>query len=114
MPTILLETRGARSGRLRQAVLGFLEEPPDAWLIIALKGGAAGNPAWLHNLAHDRDATIQFADRRRVQIRAETLEGSELESAWRRIEVEAHQYSDYRTRTDREISVVRLRRRQDA
>jgi len=71
-------------------------------------------PGWLHNLAHDPDATIELAGGDRIPVRAETLEGPELEAAWRRIGTESAQYADYRTKTDREIAVIRLRRRQDA
>ena len=79
--------------------------------IIASTGGASWNPAWLHNLAKDPDATIEFGDGRRSPVRAESLDGADLEAAWKRIEAEATQYADYRTKTDREITVVRLRER---
>ena len=111
LPTLILETSGAKSGRRRQAVLGYLDDPPDARLVIASMGGATYNPGWLHNLARDPDATIELQDRQRIAVRAETLEGDEFEAAWRRIEGRSRQYAAYRTQTDREIAVVRLRRR---
>ena len=111
MPTLILETRGARSGQTRQAIVGYLAEPPDAWLVIASSGAATWNPSWLHNLAKDPDATLDFGDGRRVDVRAESVEGSDLDAAWRRIEAEAKPYSDYRTKTDRQIAVLRLRER---
>ena len=114
IPTLILETRGAQSGQTRQAVLGYLAEPPDAWLVMASTGGASWNPAWLHNLAKDPDAVIDLGDSTRIDVRAETVAGADLEAAWRRIEVEAPQYAGYRTKTDREIPVVRLRRRATA
>ena len=114
IPALILETRGARSGRVRQAVLGYFGEPPDAWLIVASMGGATYNPGWLHNLAHDPDATIELAGGQRIPVLAESLEGPELEAAWQRIAAESRQYADYRPKTDREIAVIRLRRRADA
>jgi deazaflavin-dependent oxidoreductase (nitroreductase family) len=114
MSTLILETRGAKTGQTRQAVLGYLPEPPDAWLIIGSAGGANWNPAWLHNLAKDPEATIDFGDGRRVAVRAETVEGPDLDAAWKRIEAEAKPYSDYRAKTDRQIPVVRLRDRSTA
>ena len=45
VPGLLLETTGATSGQSRQAVLGYLEDGPDAWLVIASVLGAARNPA---------------------------------------------------------------------
>ena len=109
--SLLLETVGARSGEPRRAVLGYLAEGDDAWLVIAALAGAARHPAWFHNLAHDPDATIQFDDGRRVDVRAETLEGADLDAAWERIGRDAHEFVGYRSKTDREIPVVRLRRR---
>jgi deazaflavin-dependent oxidoreductase (nitroreductase family) len=109
--TLMLESVGAKSGQLRRAVLGFLPDSSDAWLVIASLAGTARNPAWLHNLAAQPDATIQFEDGRRVDVRADTLEGTDLAAAWRRLEREAPEYPKYRTKTDREIAIVRLRRR---
>jgi deazaflavin-dependent oxidoreductase (nitroreductase family) len=111
MPVLLLVTTGARSRRLRQTTLGYLAEPPDAWLVIASTGGSSWNPGWLYNLANEPDAVIELGDGRRVDVRAETLAGPDLEAAWRRIEAEAPQYAAYRSKTDREIQVVRLRER---
>ena len=111
MPVMVLHTKGAKSGQDRQVAIGYIEESPDAWLIIASTGGASWNPAWLHNLAKDPDAAIEFTGGRRVEVRAESLEGADLAAAWERIAAEAPQYAAYRTKTDREIAVVRLRER---
>jgi deazaflavin-dependent oxidoreductase (nitroreductase family) len=108
--TFLLETTGAKSGDAREALLGFIEESRDSWLVIASAIGAARHPAWLHNLASRPEATIEFADERRVPVIAETLEGDDLERAWERIALDAPEYVRYRAKTDRDIPVVRLRR----
>ena len=109
--TLLLETVGARSGRPRSATLGYVAEGDDAWLVIASLAGTARNPGWLHNLAAQPDAAIQFVDGRRFSVRAETLEGAELTAAWERLQRDAPEYPKYRSKTDREIAIVRLRRR---
>src|SRR5215203_187923 len=106
----LLETTGAKSGRVRQAVLGYIEENPDSWLVIASAIGAARHPAWVHNLASRPEATVRFGDGRRVPVVAQSLDGDELDRAWERIAVEAPEYVKYRAKTDRDIPVVRLRR----
>ena len=108
--TLLLETTGAKSGQMRQAVLGYLPYGDDAWIVIAALAGAARNPGWLHNLGAHPDATAQFADGRRFDVRAETLAGPELEAAWERLAREAPEFPKYRGKTDREIAIVRLRR----
>jgi deazaflavin-dependent oxidoreductase (nitroreductase family) len=107
---LVLHTTGARSGQPRTAMLGYLEEP-DAWLVIASLAGAARHPAWFHNLASHPEAVIELADGSRNPVRAETVEGTDLEEAWARIAVEAPVFTGYRTKTDREIPVIRLRRR---
>lgn len=109
--TLMLETTGARSGKARQAILGYLPEGDEAWLVIAALAGAARNPAWLHNLGANPDAVIRLPDGERVDVRAETLAGDDLEAAWKRLEVDAPEFPRYRTKTDREIAIVRLRRR---
>jgi deazaflavin-dependent oxidoreductase (nitroreductase family) len=108
---LLLETLGAKSGKPRQAVLGYIDEGDGSWLVIASSAGAAWHPAWLYNLANQPEATIEFDDGRRVPVRAETLEGAQLEAAWARIATDAPEYVKYRSKTDRDIPVLRLRRR---
>jgi deazaflavin-dependent oxidoreductase (nitroreductase family) len=109
--TLMLETVGAKTGQVRQSILGFLPEGDDAWLVIASLAGTARNPAWLHNLAAQSEATVQLDDGRRIGVRAETLEGPDLAAAWQRLEEEAPEYPKYRTKTDREVAIVRLRTR---
>ncbi len=112
IPTLLLETRGAKSGKVRHAILGYLEEGPDAWLVIASIGGAARQPGWLHNLAHQPRATAEFFGGHRVQVEASTLAGADREAAWKGLATEAPEYAKYLAKTDREIPVIRLRRHQ--
>jgi deazaflavin-dependent oxidoreductase (nitroreductase family) len=107
----MLESMGAKTGQLRQSILGFLPDGDDAWLVIASLAGTARNPAWLHNLSAQPEATIQLGDGRRIGVHAETLEGAELAAAWQRLEREAPEYPKYRTKTDREVATVRLRSR---
>ena len=109
IPALLLETTGARSGERRSAVVGYLEDGPDAWLIVASLAGAARHPSWLYNLARDPHATVELADGRRVDVTAETVAGDDLAAAWRQIDKTAPEYSRYRSKTDRELPVLRLR-----
>jgi deazaflavin-dependent oxidoreductase (nitroreductase family) len=107
-PALILETIGARSGEPRHAMLGYVEDGPGSWLVVASLAGAARNPAWLYNLARDPMATVEMGDGRRVRVDAATLEGSELEAAWQKLAAEAPEYAKYQSQTDREIPVVRL------
>ena len=108
--SFVLETRGAKTGALRRAVLGYLAEDDDGWLVIGSKGGAPRNPAWVHNLAVHPDATVVLADGERVAVTTSRLEGDDLDAAWRRIATEAPEYIGYLSKTERAIPVFRLRR----
>jgi deazaflavin-dependent oxidoreductase (nitroreductase family) len=105
---LLLETIGARSGQPRSALLGFLEDGPSAWLVIASLAGSARNPAWLYNLARNPTATVELPGGRRVGVTANSLSGEELAAAWRRVEKDAPEYAKYLSVTDREMPIVRL------
>jgi deazaflavin-dependent oxidoreductase (nitroreductase family) len=109
--TLLLETRGAKSGKTRYAILGYLEDGPMAWLVVASVAGASRHPGWLYNLAEDPRATIEFFGGKRVEVEAETLTCADLEAAWKRLEAEAPEYPKYRSKTDKEIPIVRLTER---
>jgi deazaflavin-dependent oxidoreductase (nitroreductase family) len=109
--SLLLETRGAKSGKPRVALLGYIDEGGGSWLVVASAAGASWHPAWLYNLAHQPEATIEFDDGRRIPVRAETLDGAQLDDAWARIAKDAPEYVAYRSKTDRDIPVVRLHQR---
>ena len=111
IPTLLLETRGAKSGNPRYAMLGYLEDGPSAWLVVASAIGASRHPSWIYNLAKHPQATIEFYGGRRVDVEAETLSGSALDAAWKRLEAEAPEYPKYLSKTDRQIPIVRLTER---
>ena len=106
---LILHTVGARTGEPRTAALGYLQEGPDQWLVVASLAGASRHPGWLYNLAKQPDAEIELGDGRRVKVRAETLEGADLEAAWQRFGVEAPEYTAYLSKTDKEMPIVRLR-----
>jgi deazaflavin-dependent oxidoreductase (nitroreductase family) len=109
VPAVLLETTGARSREKRHAVVGLIDEGSGSWLTVASLGGARRHPQWLYNLAADPEAVIEFGDGRRVRVQAESPEGTDLEAAWERIAIDAPEYVGYRSKTDREIPVIRLR-----
>src|SRR5438552_1081491 len=97
--TLMLETRGARTGEMRHAILGYLEDGPGAWLVVASLGGASRHPGWVYNLAKDPEATVEFYGGERIAIEARTLAGAEREAAWKRLAVEAPEYVKYLEKT---------------
>jgi len=108
VPTLMLETVGARSGETRHAMLGYLDEAPGSRLIVASLAGSARNPSWLYNLAKRPEATIELADGRRVRVTATSLEGAELDAAWEKVARDAPEYARYLSVTDRRMPIIRL------
>jgi deazaflavin-dependent oxidoreductase (nitroreductase family) len=105
----VVETTGGQTGRTRRAILGYLDDGPHAWLVIASKGGAPTNPAWVYNLANNPEAMVVMPDGARIAVRGERLVGDEEERVWERIAQEAPEYVAYRSRTRRAIPIIRLR-----
>ena len=75
---------------------------------MASAAGAAGNPAWYHNIAaHPDQVTIELTGRT-IPVTAEQLHGAERDEAWRQITAAAHRFASYQRKTDRELPVIRL------
>jgi deazaflavin-dependent oxidoreductase (nitroreductase family) len=108
-PTLVLETTGARSGEPRYAVLGYVDESPGNWLVMASLAGSARNPSWLYNLARRPEATIELGGGRRVLVSATSLSGPELDAGWARFSAAAPEYGKYLSVTDRAMPIIRLR-----
>jgi deazaflavin-dependent oxidoreductase (nitroreductase family) len=107
-PVLLLTTVGAKSGKERTHVLGGFPDGPDAWLVVASKGGAATHPAWFINLAKNPEKVWIQVGNRKMRAACESLSGAEREQAYSRVVAVAPRYGDYLKKTDREIPVIRL------
>ena len=105
---LLLTTVGAKSGSTRRSPLGWFPDGEDAWLIVASAAGSAKHPAWYFNMAKNPDKVWIEIGKRTLHVRPESLKGAEREEAWQRIVAQAPGYAAYRTKTDREIPIVRL------
>jgi deazaflavin-dependent oxidoreductase (nitroreductase family) len=108
---LVLTTIGRKSGVERQTPLGWFPDTDDSWLIVAAAAGAARNPAWYYNLAaHPDQVSVDIAGRK-TAVSAEQLHGPERAEAWRQITAAAPNFAKYQEATDRELPVIRLRRR---
>lgn len=108
MQILLLTTKGRKSGISRTLPLAYVEYK-GAFIVVASNGGADTAPAWWLNL--------QSAERAQVQVGAETFEvkwsavpPEERMEYWRKLQSAVPAYRAYRTRTDREIPLIRLER----
>ncbi len=105
-PVLLLHTIGRKTGRLRITPLCYVRDG-ERLVLIGSNGGAARDPAWLHNLRARPRALIQLgADR--IEVRARDAEPDERERLWQRAVAMYPGYAEYQRRTDRRIPLVVL------
>jgi deazaflavin-dependent oxidoreductase (nitroreductase family) len=106
--TLLLTTRGRRSGKLRRTALIYGTDG-DRYLVVGSKGGAKKHPSWYLNLVANPDVNLQVgADT--FPARARTASAQEKPRVWRIMTAIWPEYDRYQVRTDRDIPVVILER----
>jgi deazaflavin-dependent oxidoreductase (nitroreductase family) len=102
----LLETRGARTGRLRRTATLYFHDGDRVTIVAALRGWPK-NPAWYYNLRKNPD--VVFGG---VSFRAEIVEGeAERRRLWDLADRVYPQYVDFReeaARSGRVIPIVQL------
>ncbi|WP_431902913.1 nitroreductase family deazaflavin-dependent oxidoreductase [Nonomuraea sp. bgisy101] len=107
-PTLLLTTRGRKSGRLRRTALIYGQDA-DRYLLVASNGGSAAHPAWYLNVMADQDVTLQVkADR--FAARARTATAEEKPALWAAMTSIFPLYDSYQAKADREIPLVIMER----
>ena len=110
--TLLLTTRGRRSGRLRRTALIYGRDG-DRYLVVASKGGARTHPLWYLNLTADPEVQVQVGAEK-FTARACTAGAEEQPRLWRLMAEIWPDYDHYQRRTSREIPVVILERVENA
>jgi deazaflavin-dependent oxidoreductase (nitroreductase family) len=107
--TLLLTTTGRRSGEPRELPLIYGRRGDD-YLIVASKGGADAPPAWYVNLTADPEVEVQVKDERfKAQAREATPD--EKPELWSTMTAEWPAYDEYQQKTERQIPVIVLERR---
>jgi deazaflavin-dependent oxidoreductase (nitroreductase family) len=106
--TLLLTTKGRRSGEPRELPLIYGRNGDD-YLIVASKGGADAPPAWYLNLEADPDVEVQVKDDR-FKARARVADTRERQELWPTMTAEWPDYDEYQKKTDRQIPIVILER----
>ena len=106
--TLILTTKGRKSGEPRKAPLIYGERAGDL-LVVASKGGSPAPPAWYRNLRADPEVDVQVWGER-FKARARDATPDEKPELWRIMTAAWPAYDDYQTKTDREIPVVVLER----
>jgi deazaflavin-dependent oxidoreductase (nitroreductase family) len=107
--TLLLTTRGRKTGKLRRTALIYGEDR-GRYVVVGSKGGAQRHPMWYLNLRDDPEVTVQVGPDR-FPAQARTARPRERPRLWRMMASMWPDYDRYQDRTDREIPVVILERR---
>lgn len=104
VPTLLLITRGRKTGKLRRSALIY-GRMGDAFVVVASKGGHPRHPMWYLNLKANPEVGIQ--------VRAETLEAMARDATdderpflWEQMAGIWPAYNDYQEKTVRRIPLV--------
>jgi len=107
LTTLLLTTRGRKSGKMLTLPLIYRPTDDGGFCVIASKGGAPAHPAWYLNLEADPHVTVQVATDTFNAV-ARVAEGDEREMLWRKMVDYYAPSTDYQAATDRQIPVVVL------
>ncbi|MEU2662525.1 nitroreductase family deazaflavin-dependent oxidoreductase [Micromonospora sp. NPDC007220] len=106
--SLLLTTRGRRSGTLRRTALIYGRDD-DRYLLVASNGGAARHPHWYLNLCADPKVEVQVgAEKFRGTARTATAE--ERPRLWQVMTEVFPTYARYQKETEREIPVIVVER----
>ena len=106
-PTLLLTTLGRKSGKPRTVPLVYVTDG-DYFIIAAAYSGSDQHPAWWLNLQHDPNAVVEVR-RKKVKVRAEVAEPQQREVLWQRLVAMYPPFTEYQTRTSRQIPVIVLK-----
>jgi deazaflavin-dependent oxidoreductase (nitroreductase family) len=106
--TLLLTTRGRRSGQLRRTALIYGRDG-DRYVVVASVGGSARHPAWYLNLTDHPEVEVQVGPER-FPARARTAGPEEKPRLWELMTSIWPAYEDYQRKTRRQIPVVILER----
>jgi deazaflavin-dependent oxidoreductase (nitroreductase family) len=106
--TLLLTTKGRRSGKQRRTALIYGKDG-DRYVVVASIGGAPKHPNWYFNLVENPEVTLQVGPEV-FPARARTATAEERPRLWKLMASIFPTYDEYQAKTEREIPVVILER----
>lgn len=109
MPSLLLHTIGAKTGKARTTSLTYGRDGDD-YLVVASKGGSPRAPDWYHNLKANPNVEINVGPRRFGVSAHPVVPGDpDYDRLWKIVnKVNRGTYAQYQKRTSRPIPVIRL------
>ena len=108
LPTLLLTTRGRKSGALRRTALIYGREGAN-YLLVASNGGAQQHPLWYLNLVADPEVELQVGPDK-FAARARTATAKEKPYLWRLMTEIFPTYDKYQAKAGREVPLVIVER----
>jgi F420H(2)-dependent quinone reductase len=109
VPCLLLRTTGRKSGQTRTISLVYARDGDD-YVVVASKGGADENPAWLLNLRANPDVEVQVGRKRqKARAREVTSADPDYQRLWKLVnDNNRGRYDGYQKLTQREIPLAVL------
>jgi deazaflavin-dependent oxidoreductase (nitroreductase family) len=107
VPTLLLDHRGRKSGRLFTTPLLYLSSGDD-FVIVGSQGGLPRHPQWYRNLLANPGTRVHLKGRRDVAVTARVAGPAERAELWPRLVELYADFAKYQAWTEREIPVVVL------
>lgn len=109
VPTLLLRTRGRRTGHERTSALVYARTRAE-YAVVASNGGSETAPGWLFNIRADASVAVQIGRQRfGATARVVTPDHDEYEDWFARCDkVNRGRFAGYQRRTNRPIPVVVL------
>lgn len=105
-PSLLLTTRGRKSGVLRRTPLIYGRDG-DTFLVVASNDGSSSHPHWYHNLVANPDVVVQVGPDQ-FAARARTAAPDEKPRLWAIMAAIFPRYDRYQAETPRDIPLVVL------
>jgi deazaflavin-dependent oxidoreductase (nitroreductase family) len=106
--TLLLTTRGRKSGKLRRTALIYGRDG-DRYLVVASLGGAPRHPLWYRNLVEHPEVQVQVGSEK-FAGQARTATAEEKPRLWEQMASIWPDYNNYQAKTSRDIPVVIIER----
>ena len=98
--SLLLTTRGNRSGRLRRTALWYLRDG-ERYLL----AGSDADPAWVRNVRANPAVVVQIRGDTFAAL-ARVASAAERAAVWERMTADIPKYAGYQERSRRELPVV--------
>jgi deazaflavin-dependent oxidoreductase (nitroreductase family) len=107
LPSLVLHTIGAQTGRERDTTLMYCPEPDGRMLVTGSNFARGAHPAWTANLLKNPDAAVSVRGRR-IAVRAVPIGDDEREAVWRELEEHWPGYRGYERASGRVLRIFRL------